>query len=192
MSGGGFGPDHTVPSTPCPFTETYSYFSFTLYRYNTHLLPHQLYQGTLLCNYVYHFSTASTGAACTVPGLRKLSLDPRKTILPNNKSQASAWYANVHMDCTTADDGQGCGCVVTSQVTNSLGGYAMSLNSQGQMSNTVPNGLDTGIGYSTTVTPHDSAVFYSGYPHKGVCYIPPVAPPRKGCSPTWNYTGLNG
>ena len=147
-----------------------------------------MYQGTLLCNYVYHFSTASVGAACASPGLRRLPLDPGKTILPNNKTQVNAWYAKVYMSCatTTSDEQQGCGCNITSQVTNSLAGDGP------WKSASTPNGLNLGIGYNDALTMQDYYNYYSYFPHLGVCYLPPVAPPRRGCSPTWNYTGLNG
>ena len=157
-----------------------------------------MFQGTLLCNNVYHFSTASVGAPCTSPGLRKLFLDPKKTILPNNKTELSAWYAKMYMGCaaTIDSDGQptGCYCNITSQITNALGGWTSgpgggATNLHG---NSFPNGLDLGIGYSPSLTIQDFVNYYAIYPHKGICYLPPVAPPRPGCSPTWNYTGLNG
>lgn len=145
------------------------------------------FQGTLLCNYMYHFSTASTGAACASPGLRRLSLDPNKTILPSNKTEVNAWAAKVYMSCATTDDGQGCGCNITSSVTNSLAGggeYNGFMNK--------PFGLNQKIGYDDSLTMQDYYKYYNAHPHFGMCYMPPVAPPRRGCSPTWNYTGLNG
>ena len=53
-----------------------------------------------------------------------------------------------------------------------------------------PNGLNLRTGYSDALTIEDYEERFYFAPQNGLCYLPPVAPPREGCEPVFDYQGL--
>ena len=107
-------------------------------------------------------------------------------VLPNNGTENdSAWSVDVHMKCATNPTGDGCDCNVTSHASNPLSG-----NNANERSNSDPNGLNLRVGYDDSLTLSDYEEHFKFAPQDGLCYLPPVAPPRPGCEPVFEYAGL--
>ena len=91
-------------------------------------------------------------------------------------------YVQVYMTCATTPDGNGCDCNVTTYVSNPLSG-----NNMNGRPNNQPNGLNLRTGYSDFLTMEDYEERFQFAPQRGLCYLPPTAPPREGCEPVFDF-----